>query len=750
MHTHTRTERRLHSMALESTLPLQAVRGIGPMRAAALKDAGIDSIEKLLYYFPFDYLDRSRITKIHDLPKFVAAGAEVTVIGAVYRTEVRYTRMKKKMFFLTLQDDSGFLTCVFFRGAEYFKNAFEPGEVLAVSSVPEFDKMHRVQFTHPDYDRLSMKDPEDDTDWSSLLHTGAIIPKYSSSEDLRNAGLDTRGFRKILRAAVRSYLNVLSEHLPDDIRRKFQLNDIRTAVSQMHFPKSYADREQALRRLKFDELFYFELLMAYRRRELKGALQGIRFRTESELEAQMIARLPFVLTDAQKRVISEIKTDMASPAPMNRLLQGDVGSGKTIVALAAMLIAVDNGYQAALMAPTEILAEQHWRSIRQVLELLNVNVRLLVGAQKKKLRTDVLEDIRRGTAQIVVGTHALLQEHVEFANLGLVVIDEQHRFGVAQRATLREKGSSNPDVLVMTATPIPRTLALTVYGDLDVSVIDELPKDRKEIRTALRADKDKEKIHAFIRAEVARGRQAYIVYPLIEESEKIDLKAATAEYERFRTEIFPELRVGLLHGRLASEEKDDLMMKFKRREIDILVATTVIEVGIDVPNATIMLIENADRFGLSQLHQLRGRVGRGADQSYCILLSSNAPGGSGAKGKAGAQLVLLPSARAEARLQEANANRRLQTMASTNDGFRIAEVDLELRGTGEFFGTRQSGLPEFKVANIVTDAELLMLARGEAFDVVANDPHLRKPEHEAMRAHFESTFKELLSFVRVG
>ncbi len=720
---------------------LQYVKGIGPVRAAALKEIGIDTVEKLLNYLPFDYLDRSRIIKIKDLQKYVEPGNEVTIIGTVFRSETKHTRNRKKIFFLTLKDDTGYLTCVFYQGTEWYQNAFEAGEILAVSAVPEVDKFNRVQFIHPEFDRLKTKDAEDETDWNSLLHTGAIIPKYSSSEALRAVGLDNRGFRKILRNAVQNNISTIIEHLPRSILQKYSLYGLQSALQKIHFPKSYEERDHALRRLKFDELFYFQLLMAYRRRELKGELKGISFNTKSALAQSLRAVLPFELTKAQQRVIEEIFSDMHASTPMNRLLQGDVGSGKTIVAVLAMLVAVDNGVQAALMAPTEILAEQHWRSLKNYFSELPINIRLLVGAQKKKLREDILEDIRRGSAQIVVGTHALLQEHVEFANLGFVVIDEQHRFGVAQRALLREKGKLNPDVLVMTATPIPRTLSLTVYGDLDVSIIDELPKNRKEIRTAVRTEKEKEKIFAFVRAEVQKGRQAYIVYPLIEESEKVDLKAATAEYEIFRTKIFPDFKIGLLHGRLSSEEKDALMQQFKKRTIDILVATTVIEVGIDIANATIMIIENAERFGLSQLHQLRGRVGRGAEQSYCILLTDE---------QYAKQKLQLMNDRAKAREEIQATQKRLATMVATNDGFKISEVDLELRGAGDYFGTRQSGVPNFKVANIVTDHELLLLARTEAFDIVAHDPHLRSPEHKHIRTQFENAFKDLLSYVRIG
>ncbi len=725
----------------QSSTEIQYVKGVGPVRAAVLKTIGVDSLQKLLYYFPYDYLDRSRITTIKELPKLVEAGNEVTIIGSVFRTELKYTRNRKKMFFLTIKDETGYLSCVFYGAVEWFQKAFEVGEILAISSVPELDKYNRVQFIHPEFDRLKTKDEEDETDWNSLLHTGAIIPKYSSSEELRNAGLDNRGFRRILRNAINNNINSLTEHLPREILQRNTLLDIYSSIKMIHFPKSYAERDHALRRLKFDELFYFQLLMAFRKRELKGELKGIQFKLLRSMPAKLKESLSFELTDAQSRVIQEIHNDMMQPVPMNRLLQGDVGSGKTIVALFAMLTAIENGYQCALMAPTEILAEQHWRSIKNFLKDIPVNIRLLVGGQKKKLRDDVLEDVRRGTANIVIGTHALIQEHVQFANLGFVVIDEQHRFGVSQRALLREKGKQNPDVLVMTATPIPRTLSLTVYGDLDVSVIDELPKGRKEIRTAVRFDKDKTKIFNFVRGEVKKGRQAYVVYPLIEESEKIDLKAAVKEFEYLSTKIFPEYTLGLLHGRLSSEEKDELMQHFKKNEIHILVATTVIEVGIDVSNATIMIIENAERFGLSQLHQLRGRVGRGAEQSYCILITDE---------NFTKRTLQLATNRAEAHREVNVTKKRLETMVNTNDGFIIAEVDLELRGAGDYFGTRQSGLPGFRLANIISDADLLTVARKEAFDIVERDPHLARSEHKNIRKEFEFVFKDLLSLVRVG
>lgn len=728
-------------MNLHTNDTLQYVKGIGPKRAAALREVGIDSVSKLLYYIPRDYLDRSRIISIKALPKFVEAGNEVTVIGTVFRQETRRTRRGKRMFLLTLNDETGYLTCIFFAGVQWYEKAFRVGEVLAVSSVPELDKLNRPQFIHPEFDRLKTNDDDDATDWNSLLHTGAIIPVYRSSEELRQVGLDNRGFRRIIKNALESNLETLVEHLPEETLLRHHLLEIHSALKMIHFPKTYVERDAALNRLKFDELFFFQLLMAYRRREIKGELKGISFNVKSELARRLLSTLSFDLTGAQRRVINEITGDMSQSVPMNRLLQGDVGSGKTIVALFAMLIAVENRFQCALMAPTEILAEQHFFTLKSFLGDLPVRVRLLIGGQKKKLREDILEDIRRGSANIVIGTHALIQEKVDFADLGLVVIDEQHRFGVAQRALLRGKGKENPDVLVMTATPIPRTLSLTLYGDLDISVIDELPKNRRPVKTARRTEKEKKKVYSFVKDEILRGRQAYIVYPLIEESEKIDLKAAMVEFKKLSEGEFSEFRLGLLHGRLASEEKDALMSKFKSKEIDILVATTVIEVGIDIPNATIMIVENSERFGLSQLHQLRGRVGRGAEQSYCILLTDDLM----IKRK-----TQLAANRAEAQKQILDFSKRLETMVQTNNGFEIAEVDLELRGAGDYFGTRQSGLPSFQVADIVHDKEILIQARQEAFDLVARDPHLRLAHHAGVRRRFELVYKELLSYVRIG
>jgi ATP-dependent DNA helicase RecG len=723
----------------DSQPTLQYIKGVGPKRAEALANLGIHSIKDLFSYFPRGYLDRSQIVRITDLRMYVEKGEPVTIFAEVYRQEARRTRRGNKLIFLlTVKDESGFLTCVWFEGFQWLKNAFENGEFLALSAIPILDKLNRPQFVHPQYDRLKSAE-EDEPDWGKLFNTGSIIPKYRSSAELEKVGLDSRGFRRIIRNAVDHHLSVVDETLSLEIMQRQDICDEKLALRCIHFPGNFQELEIARRRLKFEELFFLQLMLALRKRNVQQQLRRLTYNVESKLAHQLVHSLHFELTKAQRKVLREIVDDLKSPYPMNRLLQGDVGSGKTIVALCAALIAVENGLQVAFMAPTEILAEQHYQTLTEFLKGLSVNVRLLVGGQRKKLREDVLEDIRQGSAHIVVGTHALVEEKVEFMNLGLVIVDEQHRFGVMQRASLRSKGI-NPDVLIMTATPIPRTLAMTLYGDLEVSVIDEMPANRKPIRTALRTDKQKVRVYEFVKGEIQHGRQAYIVFPLIEESEKVDLKAATKEYEHLQQNVFPEYKLGLLHGRMKSDAKEEVMQKFKKGEIHILVSTTVIEVGIDIPNASVMLIENAERFGLAQLHQLRGRVGRSADQSYCILIADYGWFDAHVKGMDISNI----------RDEKEHARTRLETMVQTVDGFKIAEVDLKLRGPGEFFGTQQSGVPELHIANLIDDSELVTQAHKEAFSLIKNDPYLRQKENESIKKHFEEEFKEILELGKIG
>ncbi|MBI4535653.1 MAG: ATP-dependent DNA helicase RecG, partial [Ignavibacteriae bacterium] len=556
-------------------------------------------------------------------------------------------------------------------------------------------------------------------------------------------GLDSGGFRRAISSTFGAILKDVQETLPESLIRLHNLIPLKRALKGVHFPESQQELSESLRRLKYEEFFFFQLKLALKRHHLKEDMGGIAFSVESKLARQLVDSLPFKLTKAQVRVINEITSDMRIPKPMSRLLQGDVGSGKTIVALISMLIAVENGFQAVFMAPTEILAEQHYKTLVSLLGDISVNVRLLIGGQRTRLRRDVLDDLQRGSAQIVVGTHALFEKQVEFAKLGFVVIDEQHRFGVVQRAKIRKKGA-NPDVLVMTATPIPRTLSLTLYGDLDVSTINELPVGRKPIKTVLRYEEEKESVYHFVRDQVKSGRQSYFVYPIIEESEKLELKAATVHFNHLKDDVFPELRLGLIHGRMGGSEKDEVMERFKRGEIDILVATTVIEVGIDVPNATVMVIEDAERFGLAQLHQLRGRVGRGSDKSYCILLAKRWVA------QRAERLARKPADAQSALDEQRQAERRLATMVATTDGFKIAEVDLQIRGPGDFFGTRQSGIPEFKVADILTDTELLDAARADASAIITRDPQLRSPEHSMLASNLRAHYREALSLLHVA
>ena len=671
---------------------IRSVKGVGEKRADALGTAGIETVEDLLYYIPRRYLDRSHVLPISRLP----LNEEVTVIGEV--ESFGFRRGGKPRFVMTLGDRTGFLECIWFRGLEYMRRRFSTGDTVAVSGKVGF--FRTKQMVHPEVEILSSQGEE------SLLHTGRVIPIYPGTAELKARRLDSRGLRRTVRAALDEFAPRIEETLSEEVIERNGLMPLEEAITAVHFPDSWDQAQLARSRLAFDELFYFELLLALRRARHAASADGIAFERVGALVSRLLEQLPFELTAAQKRVTREIRADMKRPYPMSRLLQGDVGSGKTLVAVITMLIAIENGYQAALMAPTEILAEQHFLTLRRFLEELGVNVRLLIGGMPASERSTAHAELADGAAQIAVGTHALIQGDVQFARLGLAIVDEQHRFGVMQRASLRGKGPK-PDVLVMTATPIPRTLALTLYGDLDVSVLDEMPPGRGTIRTAIRSGDRRSQILRFVRDQVSEGRQAYIVYPLVEESERSDLAAAVKSYEELRDGAFSDLRVGLLHGRMRSEEKEGTMAAFSRGEIDVLVGTTVIEVGIDVPNASVMLVEHAERFGLFQLHQMRGRVGRGPHASYCILVRYGKPSD--------------------------DADMRLNTMARTNDGFEIAEVDLELRGPGELMGTRQSGMPELRIAHLLRDAELLECARRDAFAMIEEDPMLERPEHRNVR-----------------
>jgi ATP-dependent DNA helicase RecG len=739
--------------------PVQFLKGIGPARAEALAGRGIATVRDLLLHVPRRYLDRSTFVTVERLRREAFNGSQDgpptrrRVRGTVSRSytvlvEVRSFRVSgfraKSRLIVVMADTTGSIQCVWFGGVQYWKNRFRVGEVLAVSGTPSVYG-NVLQFVHPEIDRVAGPDENGGTnpeeiEFTRLINTGGLVPLYPSSGDLERVGLDSSGFRRVIRNVLLEHDLSLPDVLPHSLREKRGLIPFHDAIRQVHAPGSQSELDLALRRLKYEEFFFFQLMLARARARLKERTKGISFSIRSKLARQLVDGLSFKLTAAQKRVINEITSDMQSEKPLHRLLQGDVGSGKTVVALIAILIAVENGYQAAFMAPTEILAEQHFRTLASFLTGIEVNVRLLVGKQKSRLRKDILDDISRGSAQIVVGTHALFEESVEFAKLGLVVIDEQHRFGVVQRASIRQKGN-HPDVLVMTATPIPRTLSLTLYGELDVSVIDEMPRDRKPVDTLLKYDDEKEWVYELTRKQVKLGGQAYYVYPIIEESEKVDLKAATSHYQHLRTDVFPGLRLGLIHGRLSGEEKEDVMGRFVRGEIDILVGTTVIEVGIDVPNATLMVIENAGRFGLSQLHQLRGRVGRGSEKSTCILLAET---------RRAVGMIPFDGSYGEAEESAIAAEKRLRTMVETSDGFKIAEVDLQLRGPGDFFGTRQSGVPLFRVASLLTDLGILEEARADAFAIIARDPDLSLPEHRSLVWHLDRYHREASSLMQTA
>jgi ATP-dependent DNA helicase RecG len=689
-------------------LKLTALTGLSSKRLEALHSEGIRSAKDLLNFFPRRYLDRSNTQKIKHL---AGSGEEITVAGKVTNINMAGYGRKKRLE-VTINDGSGDVKGVWFRGVGYFSKFFKDGDFVAFyGAAKRYGKS--ISIAHPEVDKISS---DDDLDSFSR-----IFPIYPGSKALSKARITS----KLVQSWMEQILNKVNpgEFLPDSLISEMKFPQRPEAYRMIHFPETHNEHKKALNRFKFEELFLFELSMEKINYTVKERANGHIFsKTGTYTSTYFNELLPFELTDGQKSSLAEIKKDVRSGKQMNRLIQGDVGAGKTIVAIGAMLMALDNGFQAAFLAPTEILAEQHYRTLANQLSGLDVNVRLLIGSQKKALRTDILTDIEGGNCNIVVGTHAIIQDTVRFNNLGLAVIDEQHRFGVKQRSDLLNKGS-HPHMLVMSATPIPRSLAMTVYADLDVSVIKDLPAGRKPIRTAIRSQKKRDDVYSFVEQEVRDGGQVYIVYPLVEESEALDLKDATAGFEKLKKQ-FPDFNVGLIHGQMKTEEKDAAMKAFIKNEIQILVSTTVIEVGVDVPNASIMIIEHAERFGLSQLHQLRGRIGRGERQSYCILMP-------------------------DVKVSKAGAI-RLKTMEETNDGFRIAEADLKLRGPGDFLGTKQSGLPDFKFADIVEDQFLLTQAKDKAMELLGEDPHLQSPQNASLEKVFSPYFKEKVKFYGMG
>ncbi|MEW5719507.1 MAG: ATP-dependent DNA helicase RecG [Chloroflexota bacterium] len=673
--------------------PVTRLQNVGPAHAKKLQKLGIYTVGDLLYHFPHRYDDYSKLKTISQL----MYGEEVTLLVTVCEAHTREThRAGLTITTVLLADTTGKINATFFN-QPFLQQQFKSGRRIVISG--------RVD---QDLGRLSFKRPEWEPFSKELVHTARIVPVYPLTE-----GVTNRWLRRLIKDVVEYWAPKAADALPEPIRARENLLDAPTALSEIHFPATLEKMGAARRRLALDEFLLIQLGVLRQRRQWREQ-PGRALRADETLHQNFLASLPFQLTNAQQRVLQEILDDIQRAQPMSRLLQGDVGSGKTVVAAAAMLAAVANGAQAALLAPTEILAEQHYKTLSAIFakQAKPPRLRLLTGSLKNREKEQARAEIAAGEIDVAVGTHALIQEDVEFKDLALAVIDEQHRFGVEQRGTIRSKGY-HPHILVMSATPIPRTLALTLYGDLDLSIIDEMPPGRQEIKTKWLEPRERERAYAFIANQIKQGRQAFVICPLIEESEAIDAKAAVEEYERLRKDVFPNLRVGLIHGKLKPSEKDATMNAFRDHATDILVATSVVEVGIDVPNATVMLIEGADRFGLAQLHQFRGRVGRGEHQSYCLLLAE----------KSGA-----------------TSDDRLRVIESTQDGFRLAEEDLKLRGPGEFFGTRQSGLPDLKVAKL-SDVKILEEARKIAQEIFARDPELKLPEHQLLAQRVQEFWK---------
>src|SRR5256885_924340 len=735
---------------LELATPVQYVKGIGPRLAEMLAAKGIHTVDELLHYLLFRYEDRLNPKGISEL----RAGEMASVIAEV-RTSGLFRTRRMPIFQMTAGQGRARLKCIWFN-ATYLRDKFKPGQVVALyGKVEEDSHSDALQLIQPQFELLGDSGEDGSSDAAEQkaadsLEIGRIVPIYESAGQGR---LTSRWFRRIIRTALDNLTSDLPDLIPQAVRLRLSLISPREALWSVHWPEAgesfddlQSSRTSAHVRLIFEELFFLELGLELKRRQQKTKT-GIAFSLEGRVREAIKKILPFHPTEAQKRVLKEIASDMEKPFPMRRLLQGDVGSGKTIVAFEAAIIAMENGYQVALMAPTEILAQQHYFSARRILENAGYRVVLLTGSLEDDRKREIRRHVGQGNAQLVIGTHALIEKKVDFANLGLVIVDEQHRFGVLQRFKLMKKNPSTghvgtaapgrppersstgvpaePDVLVMTATPIPRTLALTLYGDLDITVLDQMPPGRSPIVTRRLSDERSSEVWDFVRKQLAAGHQAYVVYPVIEEKEESELKAAMKMYKELSNRIFPDLRVAVLHGRMEPELKDQVMRLFQKGDIDLLVSTTVIEVGVDVANATIMVVEHAERFGLAQLHQLRGRIGRGAAKSYCILMTAGKVSEEG--------------------------ERRLDAMVRTTDGFKIAELDLELRGPGEFFGTRQAGMPSFQVANLIRDRQLLEVAKREAAAVIAGpNKDISQAEINLALRHMRTRWQYTYGLVEVG
>ena len=680
------------------------LKGVGPKRAVALKKNGIFTFGDIIKHYPRKYLDRTNVKKIKDLK----VAEQAVVIGKVVTFRFKKT-FKRNLFELIIDDGTGQISCLWFNGVSWICDKFTEGDSIAIFGKVEYRNGYSI--IHPEFDKIDGS--------SDLLNTGKIIPVYSSTSELKSVGLDSKGFRKIILNALQKVNSELTEFLTPEIISQENLISHIEAVKEIHDPKNKNLLDKAIHRIKFEEHFFFQILMAMRKKKNTES-NGRQFLKRGQILKKVYHSLPFKLTRSQIEVLKEIRQDLSSSNVMNRLLQGDVGCGKTVVAALSSAIVVDNNAQVAILAPTEILAEQHFKSFKNYFKDTNVSVDLLIGKMNLKKKTELIEKISNTRTNIVVGTHALLQENVVFKDLGLIIIDEQHRFGVSHRKKIVDKGI-NADILSMTATPIPRTLAITIHGDMDISIINELPKNRPDVLTKVISQSEINETYEFMKREMSKNNQCFIVYPIIEESEKLDLRAASTAYTHLKNNIFEHFNVGYIDGRMKKEDRDAEMIKFSNKIIKCLISTTVIEVGIDIPSATVMVIENADRFGLSQLHQLRGRIGRGNKSSFCFLVKS-----------------------------KDDTTKRLKILEKTRDGFLIADEDLKIRGPGEFFGTRQHGYLKTGLADFYNDGAIIRTSRFQAFKIIKNDPNFKEMKNKFIFDKLHQDYSEMLQLINIG